>query len=284
MQCNFPVGTYRLDGSQAYRPCGSCIGCRLAYSRGWAIRAHHEAFLNKENCFLSLTYNNQNLPKDGSIHKSELQNFIRDLRKYAEPKKIRFFGCGEYGDKNGRPHYHACVFGLDFQDKELLHAGTISKWNKVQKKGDDHDIYISSDLQKIWQKGYHTIGKLSFESAAYVARYCTKKINGKMAKNHYGDKQPEFALMSRMPGLGREWIEKYWNDVYPKDFFTINGTKMRPPRYYDDFIKKHRPEIWKIVEERRRKKADELKMHSSIRGMQKEKYRKNITKTLERKI
>jgi hypothetical protein len=95
-------------------PCGRCIGCRLERSRQWAVRCVHEASLHEKNCFITLTYSPENLPKDGSLDVSHFQKFMKRFRKRFGPG-IRFFHCGEYGESLSRPHYHACIFGFDFE-------------------------------------------------------------------------------------------------------------------------------------------------------------------------
>lgn len=286
MPCYYPVGNYRNDGSPAFRPCGQCLGCRLELARTWAVRCVHEASLHKENSFITLTYNNKNLPEDGCVSKVELQKFMKRLRRYVEPKKIRFFGCGEYGSLNSRPHYHLCLFGHDFNDKELVATGARTRWRGVVKsKGNDHDLYISKVLQdRIWKKGFCSVGKLTMESAGYTARYVTKKITGKNAKDHYQGKCPEFAMMSRSPGIGSDWIEKYMSDVYPKDFHTINGIKHRPCRFYDERLKKWKPIMYNDVKKKREDYADKKDFESSMRGFHRERYRRAITKRLKRRL
>lgn len=99
-------------------PCGKCKGCRLEYSRQWAIRCVHEAQMHDDNAFITLTYSQENIPKDRSIHKEELQKFFKRLRKNTNVK-LRYFACGEYGKQKNRPHYHAIIFGYSFPDKTL---------------------------------------------------------------------------------------------------------------------------------------------------------------------
>lgn len=212
-------------------PCGQCIGCKLEKSRQWAIRAVHEASLHEKNCFITLTYNNENLPKDKSINKEHPVLFMKRLReKYG--KEIRSFGCGEYGEDFGRPHYHICLFNHDFNDK--------TTWKKTE----EQTLWRSESLEKLWGKGFCTIGTLTFESAAYVARYVTKKVTGAKEKTgHYewtdekGEihtRQPERALcISRNPGLGKGWLEKWKPDAFPNDLIVLRGKKMKPPKYYD---------------------------------------------------
>lgn len=283
MPCNFPVGTYRKDGSMTYRPCGSCLECRLGYAKDWALRCVHEAQMFEENSFLTLTYDNDNIPLDGSVHKQELKKFIKELRRELEPKKIRFFGCGEYGEKFSRPHYHVCLFGHDFADKEILKAKRFRK----SKFGQSCDmLFISEMLGSIWKKGWHTIGEVNFQSAGYVARYITKKIGGKDEESHYKGRNKEFALMSRMPGIGAKWFERYKYDVYPKDYYVHNGSKFSPPKYYDYLLERSDPELFEQVKERRieREKENDEARASDIVKMGKEKYRRLVTRTLERKL
>lgn len=218
-------------------PCGQCIHCRLEKSRQWAMRCMHEASMHEENMFLTLTYNDEHLPKNLSLNKKEIPLFLKKYRTYLERKedgtKIRYFACGEYGDNTNRPHYHALIFGHDFKDKEY-HTRTE----------DGENLYTSHTLDRLWKHGYGIIGDVSFQSAAYVARYQLKKITGLGASPHYGDRTPEFALMSRGKdgGIGKPWLDKWATDVYPNDYVIVNGKKMKPPKYYDaqlpeDFLK-----------------------------------------------
>jgi len=186
--------------------------------------------LYQNNCFITLTYNDANLPPSGSLDLSHFQKFMKRLRK-KYGAQIRFYHCGEYGEKFRRPHYHACLFNHDFEDKVLF---------KVDNK---NALYTSSDLESLWPFGFSLIGDLTFQSAAYVARYILKKINGEPAANHYEnvdlitgeihELKPEYCTMSRRPGIGSAWIKKYNSDVYPGDFVVINGKRMKPPKYYD---------------------------------------------------
>lgn len=288
MPCYDLRGVYRRDGSPAFRPCGQCIGCRLEYSRQWAVRCYHEASLYDENCFITLTYNNENLPKDSSLDKTHVQKFLKRLRKRLEvhKKKIRYFGCGEYGDvkKTNRPHYHLCLFNYNFPDREIHRHGSTRAFKGMFKQTNNKDLYISKMLEDIWGKGFCTIGEVSFESAAYVARYVTKKVSGEKREVWYGEKAPEFAVMSRRPGIGAEWLKKYYTDVYPKDFHTLNGHKMRPNRYYDGLYEKMKPAAFEQIKQKRRYHGENKEYESHLRQWQKERHRNSITKRLERKF
>ncbi len=210
-------------------PCGQCIGCRLERSRQWAVRCMHEASLHEDTCFITLTYSDEFLPRFGSLLMDDWQKFFKRLRKRCG--KVRFFGCGEYGEQFGRPHYHACLFGLDFADKVL--------WTS---RG-GHNVFRSPLLESVWAYGQSEIGTLTFESAAYVARYCVKKVTGSRARAHYecvdpgsgeiGSRLPEFATMSRRPGIGSAWFEEFSPEVFPSDEVIVRGRSCKPPRFYD---------------------------------------------------
>lgn len=203
-------------------PCGQCVGCRLERSRQWAVRCVHEASLHERNCFLTLTLSDAHLPADGSLDKRVFQLFMKRLRKRFPHDKIRYFHCGEYGDQFGRPHYHCCVFGFDFPDKEV--------W--TTRKG--FTVWRSPALEELWTLGNSEIGSVTFESAAYVARYIMKKITGPNADAYYEGRLPEYTTMSRRPGIGAEWFKQFGKEVYPADSVIMRGREMKPPRFYDD--------------------------------------------------
>lgn len=201
-------------------PCGQCIGCRLESSRQWMIRIVHESKMHEANSFVTLTYDDEHLPKDGSLQLEDWQKFAKRLRKTVGP--FRFYHCGEYGETTGRPHYHAAVFGLDFEeDREL--------YNDVG----GHKQFTSGRLERTWGKGFAVIGSLTYDSASYVASYVTKKITGGKAEAHYEGRRPEYSTMSRRPGIGKGYFDKWADQMYPRDEVIVKGHKMRPPKYYD---------------------------------------------------
>jgi hypothetical protein len=256
MPCYHPLVAFKCDGKVVFDkpfafakgfnlPCGQCIGCRLDYSRQWAIRCVHEAQMHEDNCFITLTFNNEFLHKRKnpySLDVSEFQRFMKRVRK-KYGYKIRFFHCGEYGDQNKRPHYHALMFGHDFQDKKL--------WQQK----DGFKLFVSEELQELWPYGFSTIGPVNFETAAYTARYIMKKQTGEGAADHYQhvdqdgvvwQLRPEYCTMSRREGIGYEWYQKYgWEDCHKNDFVVINGKEVRPPRYYDKLLDDDKLEVIK---------------------------------------
>lgn len=220
-------------------PCGRCIGCRMEKARQWGIRCLHEKKMWPDNSYVTLTYNDKFMPPGGSLCLRDVQLFMKRLRKArnaSASNPIRFFLGGEYGDENKRPHYHALLFNCGFADR-VLHG--------QNKRGEP--LYISRELERLWSVdgeplGFCTIGEVTFDSAVYCAKYALKKVNGDMAAAHYEimdedgiihDRRPEFAVMSRRPGIGATYYEKYGNEVLRSDSVVINGREVRPPKYYD---------------------------------------------------
>lgn len=212
-------------------PCNNCMGCKLERSRQWAVRMMHESKCYPANSFLTLTYDDQHVPVDYGLDLRHLQLFLKRLRK-SQPQKLRFFACGEYGDLNGRPHYHAIVFNYDPPDKK---KHTIIN-NKIH--------YTAESLSKTWQLGYATVADVTPQSCNYVARYVTKKINTgddygasrywrvSPIDGQYHQVKPEFATMSTKPGIGHTYTEKFKSDYYPSGFVVVNGVRQAPPKYY----------------------------------------------------
>lgn len=234
-------------------PCGQCVGCRLERSRQWAVRCVHEASMHAENCFLTLTYRDEELPPGRSLVKSDFQKFMKRFRKRVDVEfgtKLRFYYCGEYGEQFGRPHYHACIFGFDFPDK--------MPW-KSNSNGDI--VYRSAMLEELWTLGHSSVGSVTFQSAAYVARYVMKKVNGAAADEHYSfvdddgvvhKRLPEYTDMSRRPGIGAGWFDRFCSDVYPDDFVVVNGKKVRPPRFYDKQFELRYPSDFEALKKARK--------------------------------
>jgi len=216
------------------------MGCRLNRSENWASRMMHEAQLHEANCFVTLTYNDENLPPNGSLAPDDVTLFFKRLRKHLGNKKIKYYYCGEYGDKFERPHYHIALFNHDFSSDRVPHRTT-----------DMGHAYRSENLEKLWTKGHSEIDTLTYESAKYVASYIQKKINGYRQETHYSritdtgeiiSLLPEFARMSRRPAIGKEWLEKFIDDVYNYDVCVVGEKKLRVPQYYDKLLAKLNPD------------------------------------------
>lgn len=262
MGCNSPLLGYKAVGGgftfdikksdcQEHMevPCRQCVGCRIGRVREWAIRNTHETQMHVKSCFLTLTYAPEHLPENGTLVKEHLQKFIRALRKKTG-LKLRYYACGEYGEKFSRPHYHALIYGYDFPDKTRANriAGNV--------------YYVSEELSKIWKFGHSSIGTATFQSAAYIARYVTKKMYGDKSKNHYerineetGEVihlTPEFTTMSLKPGIGAPWFDKYYSDLFPSDECVIEGKKFRVPEYYFTLLERVNPCLHEEMVDKRR--------------------------------
>lgn len=222
-------------------PCGKCIGCRLERSRQWAVRCMHESKLWESSVFVTLTY--ETVPPGGSLCPRDFVLFMKKLR-LARPG-VRFFQCGEYGDMLERPHHHAILFNCFFPDQ------------RYYKSRGEIRLYTSKELEKIWSHGQCSIGSVTFESAAYVARYAMKKVYGNEA--HYGGRVPEYVTMSRRPGIGAGFLERFRSDIYPSDEVIVRGVRCRPPRYYDNVLESDSPSVYaRLKGVRRRKMREEI--------------------------
>ena len=250
-------------------PCGKCIGCRLDYSRQWANRCMLEAKQYEHNAFITLTYEDAALTfNDGANRKTgevmkvptlvpeELTKFMKDLRRYYKyhygEEGIRFYACGEYGSKNDRPHFHVIVFNLNIRDKEYLFTNS------------SHDkIYTSEIIRGIWGKGHVTIGDVTWNSAAYTARYVMKKIKGKDAKKYYEllGVVPEFTRMSRREGIARNYYENNKDKIYELDEIILANKKglaqkIKPCKYYDNLYDIENHEFMQKLKQKRKLEAE----------------------------
>lgn len=224
----------------------------------WTVRNLHELSLHEAACFITLTYDDDNCPhvlqhRDGDIDlfptldKSDLQKFWKRCRKRGIT--LRYFACGEYGPSTARPHYHAIVYGYDFPDRELA----------PDQQGSKDPLYVSKELEELWPLGFHTIGTVSEKSIEYVAGYVVKKLTGKLKKASTDPRIGVYGVMSRNPGIGKGWIQKWPADAYPSDSVVLNGFPRRPPRFYDDVIEKDHPELIESVKAVRRQRAEDRK-------------------------
>lgn len=264
MPCYYPITAWRarngdtrlvftekagLKSTRMEIPCGQCLGCRLEKSRQWAIRAMHEASQYENNSFLTLTYSDDKLPLGNSLYKPHIVAFLKALRRHVEPIKIRFFQCGEYGEAFSRPHHHMVLFNYAFPD--------VTLWSIRH----DTKLYRSPSLEKLWPHGFSSIGEVNFESVAYAARYVLKKVTGNRKDEHYGSRQPEYITMSRRPGIGRPFYDKFKTDLYNHDQCVIRDNfVVKPPKYYDAIYDTEDPVKMKIYKGLRMKHALENKL------------------------
>lgn len=160
--------------------------------------------------FLTLTYNDQYLPSE--LEKRALQLFLKRLRRELEPRRVKYFGCGEYGERFGRPHYHIIIFGLAKSDPIFKFSGTVCG---------KHRFTLDA-----WPWGFIDVGDVNYKSAAYIAGYIQKKLNA----DAYGGRRPPFQVQSQ--GLGRSYVEANASNLVENVGFTMNGAKCSLPRYY----------------------------------------------------
>lgn len=220
-------------------PCGQCLGCRLRRAEDWTLRIMHEAQMWRENCFVTLTYDDEHLPARGHLQYSDFQRFMKRLRKRAGVP-VRFFVCGEYGPLNLRPHYHACLFNVDFGDR-------IPRGRSASGA-----VYFDSPiLRELWPLGHVSVQDLNSSTAGYCAKYIVDKVTGDDAEEFYGDRPPEFSRCSLKPGIGAAWFEQFSRDVYAFDHAILHGSERSAPRYYDKLEKRKRDVSWDEIEQAR---------------------------------
>lgn len=203
---------------------------------------------------MTVTYNGPCVPFHGQLVPLDIVKYIRALRNHYGVK-LRYYLVGEYGDKNGRPHYHIILFGLDFRDDRKKHS-----------ESHGHVMYTSPTAERLWGKGFVIIGDVTDESCGYVARYCMKKFNGDLAKSAYERVDPKtgelymlhppFARMSNRPGIGSEFYEQYKNgNLFARDSVIVKGKQRRIPRSYDKKKELEDPEFMAAVKAKRVRKA-----------------------------
>ena len=201
--------------------CGKCPSCIEARSKAWALRCVCEASLHQENCFITLTYNNKCCPK--SLCKKDVQRFFNSLKYRFPGKKIRYYLVGEYGPLTNRPHYHAIIFGF-FPD-DAKYSITLN----------ENLYFTSKKVQEAWPFGFVSITDCTYQSCAYVARYCQKKLKDPEAR------QKEFSMMSLKPGIGADYFEQNKEKIYKYDVIVGNfgrSLRQRPSKYFDKLFEK----------------------------------------------
>lgn len=228
-------------------PCGQCIFCRLRRSLEWTIRCYHEQSRLGPGSFVTLTFDDDHVRRlpDGqlTLEYRPFQLFMKRLRKAFPDVSFRFVMCGEYGSRTQRPHYHAMLFGFRFPD--LFPFG---------------HYYRSATLERLWPLGHSVIADLVPGSINYVCRYNLKKITGAKADEWYKGRMPEFIRCSNRPGIGSDWLDTFYQDIYKVDLFTEQvlrdsarylGRDCRPPKYYDKLISLDKPGLWEAIRQAR---------------------------------
>lgn len=170
-----------IEVQTRFLPCGQCMNCRINKQRTWSSRIQLEALFHTQSIFVTLTYDEENVPKntegDDELKKSDLTKFIKKLRNSysSQNSKFRLFACGEYGENTQRPHYHIILFGVGLDAEPLIKSK--------------------------WKKGFHQISELTPDRCSYIAQYTIKKMNQPDSRGLFG-RTPEYATMSTRPGIG----------------------------------------------------------------------------------
>lgn len=244
-------------------PCRQCLLCKIARSREWALRVTHELSCHRSSCFVTLSFNDENLPSDLGVHEVTLVNFLKRLRRGLEPRRIKYYASGEYGSKEpeevyfalygrpfGRPHYHAILFGVGIDEHE------VRPWRSDLSKGFES---LDGPINKAWEYGDITLGTVTFDSARYVADYVHKRYGGKLVGEIYGDLEQPFQRCSK--GIGREWAILNSDRLFQDMGIWRNGKKIGMPRYYLELLFKkddNRYILRDMVQEERFKVAREF--------------------------
>ena len=234
-------------------PCGHCIGCRIDKARDWAVRIFCESETTPERSwFLTLTYDDFHM-SDISLDKKDFQKFIKDLRNYLYYKNgssIRYFGCGEYGDKSGRKHFHIIVFGLG--DLDI----------KPRTANNGYIYYQSDILNQIWDKGFVVVAELNINTASYVARYTLKKQGLKKYENL--DVQAPFLLMSTRPGIGYDYVLSHQNSLMLYNFIFCDHAYYPLPRYFKKVLVDELGYDFKLIDEDKKAKYYNINLTKEI--------------------
>ena len=295
---------YILDNLEQI-PCGKCLQCRVNDSREWAQRATAEATLYEHNWFVTLTYDNEHLPQpywtidrrdgeyrlcsplvydDFELFKKRLLEYFRD--KY-DHTGIRFLMCGEYGPKNGRPHYHTILFNCPLDDVKVI--------SNVDLNGKKYTYCHSDILEQKWQKGFITIGNVNWDTTAYVARYVLKKFAAPQEREYLALCQElgckplpaEMRKASLRPGLGRPYYELHKDEIYKYDKVVLpDGHLTKPCSYFDRLFDLEDSELLDELKKMRKKRA-EIALINELRGkvnpddyiaQKQDKFRRSISK------
>lgn len=238
MKCTNP---FKLKDQNVVVPCGRCIGCRVAKSREWYTRIWHECVQYESNLFVTLTYDDEHLMAE--VDKGELQRYLKRLRRYIEPHRIKYYGVGEYGEVSGRSHYHIIIMNMN------------TDGHKLHKKNGGLQYVLKGPLYDAWKKGHVSVGTVTKDSIRYVTDYIHKKLyntDKEECREKYGEralKEQPFNLMSQ--GLGLEYCMKNAEYFKEKKGCTVFGVEVGLPRYYREKLEiEDTPRFYRDEEDR----------------------------------
>lgn len=260
-------------------PCGKCPECCKDYYTQWATRGSRELSQWDSSLFITLTYDDENLPKDKSLNKKHVQDFIKRIKKRMQSTKdnpIRQIYCGEYGSQTLRPHYHVILFNMDFVDKKRHYISTGG-----------HQVFTSATLTSLWKKGNAEFGFATPASIAYLFKYILKKKTRKekskpltleLPEGCY-DVSHEFIEASRNPGIG---AYLRGSESLKKGFLTVNGVKQKIPKYYMEHLRENDPHLFEVLSDKKFDHASKKPSETRLRKQQKENAQKKLTDTKKR--
>lgn len=260
-------------------PCGKCPECQKDYYSMWATRGSRELMQWDSSLFITLTYDEENLPSDHSLNKKHVQDFIKRVKeRFSSTKEnpIRQIYCGEYGSTTLRPHYHVVLFNLDFTDK-------VPHYKSAQ----GHQVFRSATLDELWKKGHAEFGYATPSSIAYIFKYILKKKTRKEKREPLiiqlpsGDYEVEheFIEASRNPGIGAIGRDSPSNK---KGFLAVGNFKAKLPKYYLEHIKKHDPRLYEKIKDSKFDFFSSQPKESELRKKQKEIAQKKLTDSKKR--
>ena len=255
-------------------PCQHCWACKLNYSAQWATRIMVECLSSEHNYFITFTYDDLHIPIPetseyngqtfvndgtwlGSLFPEDITKFMNSLRKYFERKGhtgIKYFYAGEYGETTKRPHYHMILMNCPLD---------ITQFYDFHIDGRCKEHWKSHEIERYWDQGMIDIGEVEFASAAYVARYCMKKITDNTDKITYYENGmlPEFVRMSRRPGIGSNYYNNNWKAIYENDKLYVKNfhgetIEVKPPKAWDKKFKESHPQEWFNIKRSREEGAE----------------------------
>ena len=255
-------------------PCQNCWACNMNYSAEWATRIMYECQKTDHNYFITLTYDDEHLPIasktwyngttyendgtwEGTLDPKDMDKFINSLRKYFERKGhtgIKYYYCGEYGTTTYRPHHHLILMKCPLDIEQFYDCHIDGRYKEHWK---------SHEIERFWKNGMIDIGEVEWASAAYVARYCMKKIFHNTTKERYFEegKYPEYVRMSRRPGIGMDYYREHVKDIYKYDEINVKNfhgmtITVKPPKAWDRKFKEQFPEEYENLKLSRQKAAD----------------------------
>lgn len=202
--------------------CGQCIHCRKKRAYELACRCVLHASLYKDNCFLTLTYDEKRKGYHNELEYSDIQNFKKRFRQHVwrtNKKRIEIFNVHEYG-KHGKKHWHLIVFNYDFADKTVF------------SKTAETTLFTSKELERFWPFGFNTVGDVTAASAMYTALYVNKDFkngnltNGKKSKSNHS-------------GIGKAYFLQHYRQILTLGYVPVDGRKLPVPRYFQKLAHKH---------------------------------------------